>query len=220
MYKKTPLALLFALATTAQADVQLTTSIGTTGLGLHGAMPLSHNLNARLGGNFLNYSRSGNTSDIDYEFDLKLKSIDALLDYYPNTSGFRMTGGIVLNGNRMDATGRSSAAGTYTFRGRTYSVADVGTVEGEVDFRRVAPYLGIGWGSSGAGVKGWSLAADLGAIFQGSPRTSLTSTQCTAPSPVCAQFAEDLAAENRELSNEVKNFKFYPVVRFGATYRF
>lgn len=210
-----------ALATSAQADVQLTTSVGTTGLGLHGSFPIAQRLNARIGGNFLNYSRSGSTTDANYQFEMALRTADLLLDFHPAASGFRVTTGVVLNGNKVQAAGRPSASGTYTFNGRTYSAAEVGAVEGSVDFRRVAPYLGIGWGSApGASGKGWSLAADLGAIFQGSPRSRLASTGCTAPEPTCTRFAQDVAQENRALADELDQFKVYPVVRVGIAYRF
>lgn len=218
--KQVAAAALLVLAGTASADVGLTASIGTTGLGIHGATPLNQALSARVGANFLKYSDSAATRDVSYTFDLTLRSVDVLLDYYPSAQPFRLTAGIVLNGNRADARGRSTASGTYTIEGTTYAVADVGTVEGTVEFRRVAPYLGIGWGSGKAAQKGWSLAADLGVMFQGSPRTSLSSTGCTAPTSVCDQFAQDLAAENRRLAEELKEFKFFPVVRIGASYRF
>ncbi len=43
---------------------------------------------------------------------------------------------------------------------------------------------------------------------------------CTAPALVCTQIASDVAAENAKLADEVKDFKLYPVVRVGVSYRF
>lgn len=203
----------------AHAAGGVSASIGTTGVGIHLSAPITPSLQARVGGNFFSYSRDGNTDDVEYEFDLKMRTLDALLDYYPMAGSFRLTGGVVYNGNRLDAVGRPQANGTYTIDGTTYSVTDVGTVNGEVKFRRLAPYLGIGWGSAAAG-PGWNFAADIGALFQGEPRTSLTSSGCTASADLCAQFAEDLAAENARLSEEVSDFKVLPVIRIGVTYRF
>jgi hypothetical protein len=37
---------------------------------------------------------------------------------------------------------------------------------------------------------------------------------------VCAQLATDIAAENQQLQDKLKNFQYYPVVRVGAQYRF
>jgi hypothetical protein len=37
---------------------------------------------------------------------------------------------------------------------------------------------------------------------------------------VCSQLASDVAAENVKLGEEVKDFKLYPVIRMGVSYRF
>lgn len=223
MNKKTALACLLAglsIAGAASAQVGVTGSLGTTGVGVHASIPVMPQVNARIGVNALRYNYDGSTSDLDYDFKLKLRTFDALLDYYPQGTGFRLTGGVVFNGNKVDAVGRPTPAGTYTLNGRTYSAASAGTLDGRIDFRNVAPYLGIGWGNAVAKEKGWKFAADLGVMFQGSPRTSLTNVGCTAPAPVCAQLAADVAAENQRLNEEAEDIKYYPVLRLGASYSF
>jgi len=223
MNKKIACASLFAglsLAGIAHAQVGVTGSLGTTGIGAHLSVPVMPQLNARFGVNALRYSYDGSTSDLDYDFKLKLRTFDALLDYYPQGTGFRLTGGVVFNGNKIDAIGRPTAGGTYTLNGRTYSAASAGVLDGRVDFRNIAPYLGIGWGNAVAKEKGWKFAADLGVMLQGSPRTSLANIGCTAPAAVCAQLAADVAAENLRLNDEADDFKAYPVLRFGASYSF
>jgi len=222
MNKKIALACLLAGLSTAAAYAQVgvTGSLGTTGIGAHVSVPLMPQLNARFGINALRYNYEGSTSDLDYDFKLKLRTFDALLDYFPQGTGFRLTGGIVFNGNKIDAVGRPTPGGTYTLNGRTYPAALAGTLDGRIDFRNVAPYLGIGWDNAGAREKGWSFSSDLGVMLQGSPRTSLTNIGCTAPAPVCAQLAADVAAENLRLNDEADDFKAYPVLRFGARYRF
>ena len=45
-------------------------------------------------------------------------------------------------------------------------------------FNKVAPYLGIGWGNPVQNGKGWGMISDIGVLFQGSPKTTLTVT-CT-----------------------------------------
>lgn len=204
----------------AHAQLGMTGSLGTTGLGAHVSIPVMPQLNARIGVNALRYNYDGNTSDLDYDFKLKLRTFDALLDYFPQGTGFRLTGGVVFNGNKVDAVGRPNAAGTYTLNGRTYSAASAGTLNGRIDFRNLAPYLGIGWGNALAKEKGWKLSADLGVMLQGSPRTSLSNVGCTASAPVCSQLAADVAAENADLKEEADDFKVYPVLRLGASYSF
>lgn len=221
---KTVSALLVALAavaatSAAQAgDLAATVDLGTTGLGLHLTAPLAPQLNARVGLNYASYSYDGNTSDVDYDFKLKLATVDALLDYHPFASGFRVSGGVVYNGNKIEANAKPKN-GSYTLNGRAYPSALVGKLDGNIDFRKAAPYLGIGWGNA-VQATGWGFGMDLGVTFQGSPKTSLTNSGCTAPALVCAQLASDVAAENAKLADEVKDFKLYPVVRVGVSYRF
>lgn len=202
-------------------DIGVAGNIGTTGVGFHASIPLRPNLNARLGLGYLGYSYSGHTGDVDYDLKLTANTYDALLDWYPKKdSAFRLTAGVAYNGNKIDVHARPNAAGNFTLGGNTYDAASVGNVTGKVDFNKLAPYLGIGWGRPSKKDKGWSFSADVGMLLQGSPKTTLTSTGCSAPAAVCNQFASDVARENAALQDEVSKFKVYPVLRVGISYKF
>ncbi len=207
--------------TAARADVGLVGNVGTTGIGFHTTIPINPSVNARLGMGYLSYNYQGNTSDMDYDLDLKANTYDALLDWYPNKdSAFRITGGLTYNGNKIDVHALPNAAGNYTFQGNVYNAANVGGVNGKIKFNKIAPYLGIGWGRQAKDEKGWSFSTDLGVLFQGAPKTSLASTGCTASAALCNQFASDVARENSALAEEVRKFKVYPVLRIGISYTF
>lgn len=202
------------------ADAALTVGAGTTGFGVHLSMPVQEGVNARVGLNFLNREFTGNTDDADYDFKMKLKTVDALLDWFPFGGAFRLTTGVVSNGNKIDAVAKLSANGTYTFGGNTYSGASAGRIDGNVRFKKVVPYLGFGWGNAIAREKGWGMSSDFGVLFQGQAETTLSNSGCTASAAMCAQLAADLAAENASLNEEVKHFKLYPVIRLGVSYKF
>jgi len=214
-------AAMLAVPAISHASPGITADMGTTGAGAHLAVPIANGVNARFGVNAMTYNYTTSTTDVKYDFKATLQTVDALLDFYPITgSNFRVTGGAVLNGNKVSATGKATDTGTYTINGHTYTAADAGRIDGKVDFRSVAPYLGIGWGNAASARKGWSFSSDLGVLFQGSPRTSLANSGCTAPSSVCSQLASDVAAENADLKSKADNFKLYPVLRLGVGYRF
>lgn len=221
--KTTYLALAFiaglSCAATNAADLGLSATAGTTGLGLHASFPIQPKLNARVGFGFLNYDDTGSTTEADYNFKMKLRTIDVLADYFPMDNGFRMTGGLVYNGNKVDVDMKAKSGAVYVVNGTSYSAADAGSINGSVDFKKIAPYLGIGWGNAVAN-KGWGFSADLGVMFQGSPRTSLTNSGCQATAAICTRLASDLAVEKTKLNDEVNSFKTYPVLRVGASYRF
>jgi hypothetical protein len=205
--------------TPGPAQAGISAEIGSTGVGAHLTYNLMDHMNVRVGANGANYSYSGSTSDADYNVRLKLNTLDALLDYYPGQSAFRVTGGLVYNNNKIDVNAKSNSSGSYTFNGNTYTAASAGTINGAADFRKIAPYLGIGYGNA-LGDSGFSFTSDLGVMFQGSANTTITNSGCTAPAAVCTQLASDLSTENAKLADKLNSMKLYPVARIGISYRF
>ncbi|MET3108733.1 hypothetical protein AAKU67_003690 [Oxalobacteraceae bacterium GrIS 2.11] len=205
----------------AAQSVGISAEVGTLGAGVHLTVPLPESLSARIGFNGYRYGYTGSTSDVDYDFKLKLQTIDALLDWYPTSnSSFRLSAGLIHNGNKITSTGKPSVNGTYTINGNTYTTAEAGVVNGEIDFRSAAPYLGLGWGNAASKEKGWGFTSDLGVVFQGSPSSNLSSSGCVASAQVCTQLYSDLNVENTNLESKMNNFKYYPVIRVGISYSF
>jgi hypothetical protein len=207
-----------SLAFSAQAaDVAVAAVIGTTGFGAQVSLPLSDELHARFGINGASKSENRSVNGVSYDLDLKLKSFDALLDYYPSASNFRVSAGLVFNGNKFNGSARPGSA-SYVFNGRSYPTATVGQVDANVDFRGTAPYLGIGWGNGSKTEKGWSFTSDFGVMFTGEPDATLTSRNCTGP--LCVQLASDILVEQTKLRDDLNSFKYFPVLRVGVSYRF
>lgn len=221
--KNTALALaLLAIASThsaAHAATGVTAGFGSNGFALHVSVPMSDSVNARFGINGATGDEQDSTDDVDYNFKLKLSNIDALVDYFPMKGAFRLTSGLVYNGNKIDTQARASE-GTFTLNDRTYAASTVGNLNGEIKFNKIAPYLGIGFGNAAAADKTWGFSSDFGVLFQGSPKTSLSNTGCTASASVCSQIASDVQVENGVLKEDVKDFKLLPVIRFGISYKF
>lgn len=193
----------------------LTVKAGTLGLGLEGSTSINNKLNARFGVNAFQYSYSGTESDIDYDFDLELLSFATLLDWLPFENGFRLTGGLVVNKNRLDLT--ADTAATYTIGTTTYTSAQVGSLTGDLTFNDLAPYAGIGWGNPFGKDSNWSFAIDLGVMFQGSPDVSLSANGTLATN---AAFLAEIAREEDNLQSEIEEYKYYPVISIGVTYKF
>lgn len=155
-----------ALATAM--DISASVQAGSKGIGLHLYTPLHPNMTLRVGPNFYNDIYNSRTSYTEYDAHLRLRTIDALLDWHPFAGGFRVTSGIVVNNTTIRLDARPDASGSITIGNRTYSISDIGAVNGEIYFRRYAPYLGIGWGQAGANTRrGWHFQGDLGIIFPG-----------------------------------------------------
>jgi hypothetical protein len=178
---------------------------GTTGLGADIAWNIAPAIDARVGYSALKWSYKTDTSNASYDGDVKLSNLSGLLDFHPLGPVFRITGGVILNDNKYAATGHPSAVpGSFN-----------ATVEPS---RRLAPYLGVGWGNvAGAGV---NFYADLGLMFMGSPKATLTA-DCTGLSAAqCSAVQSQAAAEQANLEEKLKRFKTYPVLNIGLTIGF
>lgn len=209
------------MAAAAHAQIAVTADVGTTGVGAHLVVPMESNLNGRFGGNYFKHNFSEKDGNVNYGLKGKLQTADILFDYYPITgSPMRVTAGALYNGNDVSAQAKPNADGNYTINGKTYKAADVGTLSGGVNYRKAAPYLGIGWGNPIKAAPAWSFTADLGAFFQGKPNATLTSIGCTTSSIVCNTLAVDVAAEKESFRSDVAKYKTYPVARVGMAYRF
>ena len=207
------------VCTTANADSSIGLRAGTLGGGLEFAHAFSERFGFRLSGNGFKTSGSDNYSDIDYDAHVKLENAQLLLDWFPFANNFRISAGMAYNGNKVTLNGKPSPGGTYTINGVPYTASQVGAIDGTVDFKQAAPYVGLGYGRPIG--KGLSFTADLGVLFQGSPRTTLTATCAPGlPAPTCSQLQSDVAAEQAQLNDDLHNYQYYPVVSIGLAYVF
>jgi hypothetical protein len=173
---------------------------GTTGVGADVAFGIAPTLSARIGYSGLKFSHDVETSNADYDGDLELSNLNGMIDFHPLGPVFRITGGIIANDNK------------YDLRGNLGGRAVRGTVESG---RSAAPYLGVGWGTvAGTGI---NFYADIGIMFMGSPKARL-SADCSGLS---ASDCNSLVAEEQaRLEDELKRFKYYPVLNIGLTIGF
>lgn len=219
MAKKTIVAIaifLFAFSTTGYAQSNsLGIKVSTLGLGLEVERSFSDSISGRIGVNYLTYSYSGTEDDIEYDFDLNLMSLSALLDWHPFKGSFRISGGAIYNGNNLDAKAKTSD--TFDIGDSTYTSAELGTLKGKIDFNAIAPYLGLGWDTSFGKNKGFGFLFELGAIYQGSPKVDLSADGLKASN---STFQSELAKEEKNLQSALNEFKVYPVIAIGLSYRF
>ena len=190
-------------------------SVSTLGLGLEGGVRLNEFAGLRAGGNWFGIDFDDSYDDVDYEVDLELNSLGLVVDLHPFRGGFRISAGARLNLNEADLIGRLNEP--VTIGGTTYAPAEVGTLRGDVEFERLAPYVGIGYGG-----RLWNdqveVAFDLGAMYHGSPDVDLRGEEGTlAGTPA---FEADVEEEERAIEDDLEDYRFYPVVGLSVTWRF
>lgn len=194
--------------------------VSTFGVGLEGIFGLTEQLHARLGGNYLDYdpSRTINTSDVDYDPELSLRSGTATLDWYPLGGTFRLFAGLMYNKNDVNVTGKPAFSGTISIGGIDFNVADVGELKGDIDFNTAVPYLGVGWGNALNGKGSLRLSFDLGVGYQGSPDVSLKPSNDTLANDPAFQAA--LSRQEDDLKDKVDKYRYYPIIALGLSYAF
>jgi hypothetical protein len=192
-------------------------SLGTQGIGAGVSIPMTDASALRLELNGLNVSKNFSEDGSDYDGRLKNNSVAAMVDWhFLEGSSFRATAGLVFNDGGIHASGRSSA-GTYTVGGTTVS-ADAGErVDVDADFRKISPYLGIGW-SKTTKEKGFSFFGDIGAFYaKPEARLRLTPVLNTA---VNAADPSAIERETDKIQDRFDKLKWYPVLRIGVRYTF
>lgn len=190
-------------------------SFGTLGVGPEiGARAADLPFGLRLGANFLSLTRRLTNNDITYDTKADLANGGIIADWYPFTNGFRLSGGLKINGNEATVRATPFAGTLVSVNNHVYDLAN-GSVDGKIAFRRLAPYAGLGF--AGRVWDGLTLGADLGAMFQGTPKASLSADGPITGTP---GFAADLAQEQRSLQNKVNSFTVYPVLQLTAGWQF
>ena len=177
----------------------------TTGLGLGYAKSVSKDFALRGQYNSYKYGYTGKSSDLGSTatttLDINMSSLQMLGDWYPGDGGFGLTGGLVLNDNKMTVTSTGATVGSATNQ----------TVRGEIKMSdSPSPYLGLGYSTRPKAAKGFGFVFDLGVMFQ-DPKVSLTSTGTTN--------ATNAEVENAK-SDFQNAFKYWPVLGLGLSYSF
>jgi len=168
--------------------------------------------NVHLGANYFALKQDlDGTEDYTAEADAGLMSFSALGDFFPvQSSSFRITAGLLFNLNEVDAI--LTPIKSYTVGGDEYTPDDLGTLDANIKFNPLAPYIGLGFGNPTSGESGFGFSFDVGTMYQGGSIVNLTAEGLLEPS----------AAEDQEklIEDNLSWFKWYPIVSLGITYKF
>lgn len=198
--------------------------MSTLGFGATATRRITPRVNLRGAINGFSLGADVEDTDVSYDVDLTLLNVSTLVDYHPfKKLGFRITGGLVFNDNKLEGSGRPSGAigdQTFTFNDTVYKLSDVGSVDAEIDFGTpVAPYLGLGWGNAVRPGQRWGFSANLGVMFTGSPSVDIT-PNTTLTGAALTTLLSNIDAEEQKLEDDLGILSVYPVLSIGVTYHF
>ncbi len=226
------LASLFILNTaqaksTSDKNLAVTGKLGTLGAGLDLTYGINEKLNVRFNANIANTDIDREEDGIDYEGTLKGQTFGGLIDFHPVGNGFRVSAGLYSNGNELDLDATGANNNNVLIGNRSYDLTGA-KLNTKVGFKSIAPYLGLGWGDAVKKQKKWNFSLDAGILFQGAPESKLKATgnakdiatNTTVNVNTNNVFQTELAKEEKNLDKELEDFKFFPVVSAGVSYRF
>jgi hypothetical protein len=209
-----------AIATAAPSVAQSTPGVsigvtgGTLGIGPEVAYRISNTLGVRGNATFLSAGRNVESDGIDYDGDLKLQSGGLMLDLFPTGGGLRISAGARIDSNKVKL--KATPADDVEVGDETYTPAEVGVLSGHVKANSFAPTLTIGW--AGGMARGVSFGIEAGGMFHGSPKVrDLHATGTLASNP---DFQASLREEEREVEDDLDQYKIYPIVQIAVGYRF
>jgi hypothetical protein len=171
-------------------------------------------LNFRTGVSYFSYSMDFDEEDITYAAKLKLGAVPIALDVFPFKNWFRLGGGVIINLNEISGDAKPSGTGTIDIGDQTYNISDLGQVNGKIKFNRAAPYFGLGFNNPIKKSGHWGFFSDLGFIYHGEPKLSLSATNMLPG--LQAEIDKQVADSNKDL----KDFKLFPIIQFGISYKF
>ncbi|MEN9437489.1 MAG: hypothetical protein RIR09_2144 [Pseudomonadota bacterium] len=209
LFKKVACIAFFAAALPSLATAgdmgTVYTQVGLNGLGIGYAKSVSQDWAVRGQYNALpKQSYSGNVGDFGsnavLNVDINWSTLQLLGDWYPGQGGFRLSGGAVLNNNKITIAG----TGTVNNVPNQNVNAEIKMSDG------LTPYLGIGYSTRPKDAKGIGFTYDLGAMFQ-NPKSTLTSNTANQA---------DIDAQNAIVQDAINNLKVMPAFSIGISYSF
>lgn len=196
------------------ADTALGVRISTQGAGIEVSSMVGKTTALRVGLNYTKFDFTSLQAGIDYQADFEFKSANIFLDYYPRGGSFRLTGGLVIDQNKVSVAALPGIS--YTIGNVTFTDTEVGTLQGSVTFADVSPYVGIGLGNPFRAGR-WTLTVEAGAYLI-NPKAALTSTGGTLSND--PTLLAELDREIADLNNALDGLPVWPVFGISLTRRF
>lgn len=161
-----------------------------------------------------NYNKDQTESGIDYKAKASFSRLGIFGDYFPFSGGFRLTGGLTVNNQKIDLTSKAQPGSTIVVGDQTVNMSADDRLYVAIKVPKTTPYIGLGWGHQQAN-KGFGFVADIGATIGKAKLTvEATGTNLSAVSQT------NLDKETQELRDGVGKITFIPQISLGLNYRF
>ena len=145
-----------------------------------------------------------------YEIDLALSAAALLFDYYPDRTGWRVSGGVFIDMSDLAATARGAPGAAIEVNGETY--AD-GRVEAAAQFaNELAPMVTAGYEYDLG--DNWRLSGEVGAVYTGGIEAAFTANSDAL------QEAVDADADFQKNKRDLRDLTVLPYLSVAVSFRF
>lgn len=209
-----------------QGGVTVGARVGTTGYGPELTFPISRRVGGRLAAGFGSFDVDFDSKVVTYEGQVEMQNVLAVVDLFPTGGRFRLSAGALVGDNRL--SGDAPVSDILLDNGITtppiLAGMPLGSVHAESSVEEVAPYVGIGFGRGPRREGGFHLAFDLGVAYHGEPEVDLELNSPLLPLAAIPALQpildEIIAREERELAQELEEYRYFPVVALTLGYSF
>ncbi|HWQ87940.1 hypothetical protein [Brevundimonas sp.] len=205
-----------ALAQSSGPGVAVGATAGTAGLGLEVQVKVGPIFTLRGSIDRLTHSADESYDGVDYNADLAFDTVGGFLDLHPLANGLLISGGAYV-GDR-DIGLAATPTGPVEIGGQTFTPSQVGTLNGAIKLRDVAPFVGVGWDDTFYRRGRWGFRAIAGVAWSDKPEVSLTSTGGSLSND--AAFQARLRDESQQITDETEGYGLFPIVQLGLNYKF
>jgi hypothetical protein len=186
--------------------------VGSQGIGADVKYGILPKLSGRAGFGIIPVTVNGvfgfSSITTENQLSARFSNVHLLADYSPFNSGrFRIVGGAayLVKGN---ANVLITPTGNYQFGNSTVNSSQVGVLQASVDWKGVAPYLGVSLFRAFPS-KFFNTNIDIGTYYLSSPGTSLTGTKMLA----------DNSSEEPQFNKNMQGYRWLPVIQLNFNFR-
>ncbi len=214
-------------------NIGVTLVLGSGGVGVELTRPIAPRFALRAGASFLSVDGSFVEKNVNIDGNLKLQNAFAGGDFYPLHNSFRITPGLSFaNRTTANATLFIPGGRSFSFGDGENSTSDPqDPVRGTAQFffgGGISPRLTAGWANAIPHRNPhFSFPVELGFEYIAQPRVKLniTGSGCQIDAGTteldCGPVDQsDIVEEQRELMEDVKPLRVFPMVSIGVTYWF
>lgn len=218
---------LLALAAPFAANAKgfsLGLSAGSLGVGVDAVYGISPRINLHANLRAYDYGtdiEGDSSNELTYRGDLELGNAGIGIDIHPWVGAFRISLGFQNSDNKISASAVCEQS-NCEFGNNQNALGSGDRADLLIDLSGNHAYAGFGWGNAVSDGSALGLFFDLGVMFQGKPKITVTA-KCSDRAPGVNEQQEcDNQAENeeKELQEEADKFELFPIVNLGLRWRF